>query len=157
MTATTLDELCASGGVPLPDVIKIDVEGFEAAVLEGMRSQLRARQPQLCIELHGEDVEDKILKTRSVLQQLQSAGYEDVLHVESGRSLRCGTEVGFEFSQGHLLVGGERLAALASRSHECTVKRGWRASQRRTVGVSCVRRSGTPGIIGSAGCGRSSA
>lgn len=48
----TLDEFVATEGVPAPDLIKIDVEGAELIVVQGMTETLRSRQPLLLCELH---------------------------------------------------------------------------------------------------------
>ena len=50
LKTTTLDHFAAEN--PLPDFIKIDVEGEEGAVLEGARDTLRAKRPIICCELH---------------------------------------------------------------------------------------------------------
>jgi FkbM family methyltransferase len=48
-----LDTLVAMGGLPDPDVVKIDVEGAEANVLDGAVEVLRRARPALLIELHS--------------------------------------------------------------------------------------------------------
>jgi len=48
-----LDALVEEGGLPAPDVIKIDVEGAEVDVLSGAIETLRRHRPRLVIELHG--------------------------------------------------------------------------------------------------------
>jgi hypothetical protein len=48
-----LDHLCAAGNVPLPDVIKIDVEGEELKVLRGAARILRDRRPTVLLATHG--------------------------------------------------------------------------------------------------------
>jgi FkbM family methyltransferase len=50
----SLDSYLANGESS-PDVIKIDVEGAEAAVLEGAKQLLQARHPDLIIALHGSE------------------------------------------------------------------------------------------------------
>ena len=50
-TQTTLDSFCQTRGLR-PDVIKIDVEGAEFAVLEGARKTLAAARPLLVISIH---------------------------------------------------------------------------------------------------------
>jgi FkbM family methyltransferase len=49
---TTLDDYMKTG-VPVPAVIKIDVEGAEADVLKGAAETIAAEQPVLVIELHS--------------------------------------------------------------------------------------------------------
>jgi FkbM family methyltransferase len=51
-----IDDLVAEGMKP-PTVVKIDVEGFELPVLEGMRKTLAEHKPVIICELHGTHVE----------------------------------------------------------------------------------------------------
>ena len=51
-----------------PDLVKIDVEGSEGAVLEGAARVLREHHPVLIVELHETNAE--------VCDQLEAAGYE---------------------------------------------------------------------------------
>ncbi len=46
-----LDTLVAQGLLPPPDLLKIDVEGHEAAVLRGLGDHLAARRPTLIVEV----------------------------------------------------------------------------------------------------------
>jgi FkbM family methyltransferase len=48
-----LDSIVASGELPPPDLIKIDIEGGETHALEGAMETLRRFRPILMVELHG--------------------------------------------------------------------------------------------------------
>jgi FkbM family methyltransferase len=56
-----LDTVVAEEKLPLPDVIKIDVEGAEPLLLRGAAGLLRERQPKLVIELHGAAVAREVI------------------------------------------------------------------------------------------------
>ena len=47
------DSLIASGELPVPDLIKMDIEGAEVAMLEGAQELLRSHHPVLFIETHS--------------------------------------------------------------------------------------------------------
>jgi FkbM family methyltransferase len=64
-----LDTVVAEEKLPLPDVIKIDVEGAEALLLRGAAGLLRERRPALVVELHGAG------PARAVISLLQDFGY----------------------------------------------------------------------------------
>ena len=53
VTIDTIDHYGAANGV-VPDVIKIDVDGYEAKVLPGAMETLRDHRPVLLLELHRE-------------------------------------------------------------------------------------------------------
>jgi FkbM family methyltransferase len=48
-----IDDLVASGRIRPPNLVKIDVEGAEIDVLEGMRKTISEHQPAIVCELHG--------------------------------------------------------------------------------------------------------
>ena len=47
-----IDDLVGDGGLPPPALVKIDVEGAEIAVLEGMRDTIERHRPAIVCELH---------------------------------------------------------------------------------------------------------
>jgi len=51
----SLDELIQNG-YPMPDLIKIDVEGVEELVLKGAMSLLKEKKPYLMIEVHSPEI-----------------------------------------------------------------------------------------------------
>jgi FkbM family methyltransferase len=68
-----------SSGLPVPDLIKMDVEGAEAAVLRGAQRTLREARPVLFVALHG----DEQRKACAII--LRDAGYS--LHDLDGQRL----------------------------------------------------------------------
>lgn len=67
--ALALDDLIARGGLPPPDLIKIDVEGAELAVLRGARATLQEHGPAILLATHGAEVH------RSCTELLRQLGY----------------------------------------------------------------------------------
>jgi FkbM family methyltransferase len=65
----TLDSYLAEAGVRPPDVVKIDVEGAEYAVLQGGAQCFSQQQPVIFLATHGLDVH------RACLAQLREWGY----------------------------------------------------------------------------------
>jgi FkbM family methyltransferase len=72
----SLDDDIPVNGLPLPDLIKIDVEGMELAALKGMQRTLRERRPELFIELHGATRKQKAENSRAVVDFLESCRYQ---------------------------------------------------------------------------------
>jgi FkbM family methyltransferase len=71
---TTLDDYVADTGI-VPNFLKIDVEGFEIAVLEGAAGIL-AHRPALMIEVHSEIVERYGHKPNDIWRLIPQDGYE---------------------------------------------------------------------------------
>ena len=65
-----LDEEISAGALPPPDVVKIDVEGAEIAVLEGMARTLAEHRPAIICELHDTH--------REFVEHMRGAGYRVV-------------------------------------------------------------------------------
>lgn len=71
---TTVDDLSARFGTP--SHLKIDVEGYEGAVLEGARQLLNESSPLIFLELHSEMVVASGGNPSQSLDQLLNAGYK---------------------------------------------------------------------------------
>ena len=59
----------------VPDLIKIDVEGYEFEVIKGATSFLAQHQPTICLELHLDYLEERTLSVKSLLSMLADCGY----------------------------------------------------------------------------------
>lgn len=64
-----LDDYMDAPGSPLPQVIKIDIEGGEVLALPGMRRLLQTAHPLVLMELHGPEA------ARTAWEVLTAAGY----------------------------------------------------------------------------------
>lgn len=80
-----LDDLVAAGRIPPPDVVKIDVEGAELEVIEGMETILRVHRPVVICEMHG--------KNREFCARLRASGYRVVNLDEPGPVDQAGGNV----------------------------------------------------------------
>ncbi len=65
-----LDEFVYQGGNPIPQVIKMDIEGGEILALPGMERLLREARPLILMELHGPQ------SVRAAWDCLAQAGYK---------------------------------------------------------------------------------
>ncbi len=83
--AVSLDEEIGMGALPLPQHMKIDVEGGEMLVLSGAKSALAVARPTLFLSTHGPDVHQQCCAL------LSSLGYE--LSPIIGRSLEDTHEI----------------------------------------------------------------
>jgi FkbM family methyltransferase len=97
---TTLDHDIATAALPAPDLIKIDIEGWELAALEGARGTLDAHHPALFLEMHGDTMREKKRKASAIIAFLCDAGYTGIMHVETGAWLRPGDNM--VAAEGHL-------------------------------------------------------
>ncbi|MBI2632839.1 MAG: FkbM family methyltransferase [Parcubacteria group bacterium] len=69
VTSATLDTLIQKNVIPVPNIIKIDVEGAELMVLEGARSLLNKFHPMIVLATHNQSIHNECINF------LQSYGY----------------------------------------------------------------------------------
>ena len=97
-----VDQFVVQEELRTPDLVKIDVEGQEMEVLDGMRGLIGASHPQLLVELHG-------VGSLEVVARLLDHGYR-VGHVERGLCLGLGSSVQ---PSGHLYCSWRSASAPA--------------------------------------------
>ncbi len=78
----TMDNLISTLNLPVPQLIKIDVEGFEEQVLRGGSQTISRRRPELFIEIHP--LADGTPTTGAMVSLLAPMGYR-FYHVETAR------------------------------------------------------------------------
>jgi FkbM family methyltransferase len=70
----TLDDYCATN--PAPDLIKIDVEGYQAKAIAGAMNTIRRHKPVIVIELHDPEKLERFGTTNAeTVRPLYEAGY----------------------------------------------------------------------------------
>jgi len=94
----TLDNCIEANRLPTPDLVKIDIEGMEYDALVGMAETIRRHRPALYIEIHGADVNTRMLNARRLWEFLHSREYS-ISHVESGQAITDHTQIAKE---GHI-------------------------------------------------------
>lgn len=109
---TTLDRDIAAGALPRPDLVKIDIEGWELEALRGARATIHAYHPALFLEMHGETIREKKRKVSEIVAFLLEGGYANIVHVETGARITAGNEE--LAAEGHLYC-----RYTASRSSVC--------------------------------------
>jgi FkbM family methyltransferase len=83
----TLDQDVEENGLPVPDLIKIDIEGWELQALRGASRLLRRYGPALYLEMHGETMAEKKKKVTDIVAFLEEIGYPSIEHIETGEKV----------------------------------------------------------------------
>lgn len=82
----SLDAIINFEKLPIPDFIKIDVEGMEYKALQGMSDIMVKYKPDLFIEIHGVDTKGKTENVRRITSLLIDCNYI-IKHIESDTSV----------------------------------------------------------------------
>ena len=70
------DALLSAGVIAPPSAIKIDVEGFEVEVLDGLKETLATHRPMLVVESSGYRLTERGLARDSIVSHVRSLGYD---------------------------------------------------------------------------------
>jgi len=87
-TTYSLDDLIAENNLPLPDLIKMDIQGSELSALKGATNALKHCN-QLILELQHQDYNMGAPKYKEVISYLKTLGYET-------NGMFCGSELGVD-------------------------------------------------------------
>lgn len=61
VSCVSLDDLIEKGDLPAPDILKIDVEGAELAVLKGASFVINKYHPDIFLSIHGKESSDELI------------------------------------------------------------------------------------------------
>ena len=78
----SIDSICSNNQNPVPGFVKIDVEGFEFDVLQGMEDILKNKNPELNIEMHGATLKNKETNIIKIVRLLKIHNYR-IKHIET--------------------------------------------------------------------------
>ena len=88
LMVTSLDRYCDDHGVA-PDLMKIDVDGYEGKVLRGARNLLRNAPPTILLELHKDEVQRDGILRADVVKMLFDAGYSALFLTDHQSREQC--------------------------------------------------------------------
>lgn len=88
--ATSLDEVSKERGLR-PDFVKIDVEGAEVRVVQGMRGLLQSVRPEVVVELHAWPGVTQAQQASDLLAVVRQAKYQ-MVRLDSREVIRDGSE-----------------------------------------------------------------
>jgi FkbM family methyltransferase len=71
----TIDHVCETRRIPWVDFMKVDVEGFESAVLEGGRRTIERHRPNLLLEIEDRHLDKYGMSAADVTEPLLRMGY----------------------------------------------------------------------------------
>jgi len=91
VSISTIDTLLAEKKIDPPQVVKIDVEGFEWEVLKGMKECIHKFHPIIFIELHPDYLKKQGISNKDIIEKLENLDYylEYYAKWEKGNQYQC--------------------------------------------------------------------
>lgn len=89
VNAVSLDDLVSQNKLPAPDVLKIDVEGAELAVLKGASLTVKKYHPDIFLSIHGKE------NSGELIYFFENSGYN--LEKSETNSIKNGEEIFISF------------------------------------------------------------
>ncbi len=83
VTVQTLDRVVEERHISKIDFIKLDVEGYEHAVLLGGKNTITKSKPVMFIELDDSNLVENNSSARALIQTLQSYGYSEIYRADN--------------------------------------------------------------------------
>jgi len=87
----SIDDWFNTSGLTKIDLIKIDTEGSELAVLKGMKDVLEKQRPVLIVEINPETLSSFDLKPVDIYNYLNQFNFDEFLILENGRLVHLNT------------------------------------------------------------------
>ena len=91
-----VDEMVGNGKIPAPDVIKIDVEGWELHVLRGLEKTIAQYKPVMLIEFTRSNLEAAGTSPDELGKSIQAMNYDLYSYDPRYRKLRLVSTFGFD-------------------------------------------------------------
>ena len=88
VNANTVDNIVKSEKIKNISFIKIDVEGFELAVLQGAKETIELFKPFLFMELSSSNLKEQNVQPHQILEEIKKLGYKHILDINTEKEIQ---------------------------------------------------------------------